>query len=209
MRTTVYQYDADNRQIAQAFDPDALNLVGTLAYDKAGNVVAKTDALGHVTTTTYDLGNRIVSITDPLGGVVRFGYDRMGNRTSITDALGNVTRFEYDLDNRATKVILPAVDVFTIRDGLQTGVHPTSETKYDAVGNIVQEIDASGFKSTAFFDGNRNRIAEINGDNVLRTFAYDANGLVTAASLYMDARRRGSARCGTCRRRPTARFAPS
>src|SRR5262249_33489598 len=105
VRTTVYQYDADNPQTAQIFHPNGANQTGALTYDKAGNVISKTDALGHVTAMTYDLANRMLSITDPLNAVTRFAYDRVGNRTSVTDPLGNVTLFEYDLNNRPTRVI--------------------------------------------------------------------------------------------------------
>ena len=66
-RVTRFGYDDDNRLVTQTFDPDGLNLVETLAYDKAGNVVRRTDANGNETTSTYDLANRLRSVTDALG----------------------------------------------------------------------------------------------------------------------------------------------
>ena len=52
----------------------ALNLVETLVYDKAGNVIQKTDAPGNVTTSAYDRENRLVrSPTDALGQAVNYG----------------------------------------------------------------------------------------------------------------------------------------
>ena len=40
-------------------------------------------------------------------------------------------------------------------------------------------------KTTTFYDGNNLKIAEINGNNVLRTFEYDAAGAQVSATLYM------------------------
>ena len=185
VRVTVYRYDAANRQISQTFDPDGLALTETLTYDKAGNVVRKTDARNNATTSTYDLNGQLLSATDALGNTTSFTYDRVGNQTSLTDARGNRSDFEYDKNNRLVRELLPAVDVFTIAGGLQVGVRPETITKYDKAGNVIQVIDAAGFKTTSYYDRNDNKVAEINGDNVLRRFEYDATGALTSATLYM------------------------
>src|SRR6185436_10598665 len=75
--------------------------------------------------------------------------------------------------------------VFTISGGLQAGVRPVNKSVYDAVGNLVQIIDANGNKITRWFDANHNLVAELNGENVLREFTVDATGARTSTTLYM------------------------
>src|SRR6266540_1667950 len=174
-RATNYQYDLNNRRIRETFDPAGLNIVLVTAYDKLANVVAKTDGNGHTTTYAYDLNNRVVAQTDPVGNIYRFGYDAVGNQVQVTDPRGNVTTFQYDRNNRQVKEIRPSVEVYTIDAGLRT-LAPTFTKQYDAVGNEVQAIDANGFITTRYFDGNNRMVAEMSGDNVLCEYSYNASG---------------------------------
>jgi len=185
VRTVVSTYDLDNRLIAQTTDPGGLALTERLAYDAGGHVIRKTDARGNVITASYDAAGRLVSVKDPLGNETRFAYDRVGNQAAVTDPRGHTTNLEYDKSDRLVKEIGPAVDVFTIDGGLVTGVRPMVETKYDAVGNVVQVKDENGFLTTYWYDGNRNTVAQVNGDDALRTYTHDATGAQLSASLYM------------------------
>ncbi len=184
VRATFYRYDLNNRRISETFDPNGLNIVLLTAYDKVANIVAKTDGNGHTTTFTYDLNNRQLTQADALGNTTRFAYDAAGNRIAVTDALGNTTRFTYDGNNRQIQAIQPQVEVFTIAGGLTT-LQPTVTKQYDAVGNEVQTVDANGFVTTRYFDGDNRLVAELNGDNVLREYAYNAAGDQVMETLYM------------------------
>lgn len=157
---------------------------------------------------TYDLNNRLEThskgnivmahpgeamdpiFTPAISGVlkrdtVRYGYDRVGNRTSVTDGQGYITNYEYDLNNRQKKEIKPLVQVYKADTDTTVFARPTVTSVYDDAGNLRQVIDANGNKTTSYYDGNRRMTAQINGDNVLTTFAFNAAGELTGKTLYM------------------------
>ena len=184
VRATFYQYDLNNRRITETFDPNGLNIVLRNAYDKLGNLVAKTDGNGHTTSFAFDLNNRTVSQTDALGNTATFRYDAVGNQVEVRDLRGFATVFEYDGNNRKVKEIRPPVEVFTIEGGPRT-LSPTVMTRYDAVGNVVQVTDPNGFVTTSYFDGNNRMVAEVSGDNVLCEYSYNASGEETSKTTHM------------------------
>ncbi|WP_218943453.1 hypothetical protein [Exilibacterium tricleocarpae] len=183
-RTTTFGYDLNNRQIAETFDPDGLNLRQFIEYDLAGNAIANTDANGRITRVEYDLNNRVVRQIDALGNTTSFAYDAVGNQTSLTDGNGNVADFVYDNNNRVVQEISPAVTVYTIDSGF-TSLRPTITRAYDAAGNEIQVIDAAGFVTTRYYDSNNRVLAEINGDNALREWTYNAAGEQVGETLYL------------------------
>ena len=199
-----YSYDADNRLITQTDDPTdstttrvELNLVQTFVYDLAGNVTSKTVG-GHTSTNTYDLANRVLTVTNAAGERTRYGYDNIGNVTAVTDARGNVTNFDYDLDNRVTAQRSPSVAIHVMAGSVSlppssatTGTgdqntRPTTTTRYDRVGNIVELVDANGFKTTRWYDADNRMAAELNGDLALREYSYDATGSLTSVTQHLD-----------------------
>ena len=184
VRTTRFEYDLDNRLTRQVFDPSGVNLIEQVGYDAASNVVRRVDANGNITTVAYDLGNRQTAITDALGGKISYGYDLVGNRTSVTDALNNRTDLKYDRNGLVIEELKPQVAVFTIAGGT-ANVRPRTTTSYDAAGNIIQIVDAAGNKTTRYYDGNDNLVAEINGDNALREYSYNATDDLVTATQYM------------------------
>lgn len=184
VRETRYAFDLNGRVVSETFDPDGLNYVQRSHYDGVGNVIQRTDARGVVSTFFYDAANRLASQIDALGQITSFSYDAAGNRTSITDARGYTTHYEFDANNRLIGERQPSVSIFTIANGTQT-MTPATQRVYDAVGNEVQTIDAAGFVTTRYFDNNNRLIAEINGDNVLTRWSYNAAGDEVTESLYM------------------------
>lgn len=184
VRTTNYEYDLNNRNTRQVFDPTGLNIVQLMAYDRLGNTVALTDGNGHTKTFGYDLNNRQVRETNALGQSTTYGYDRVGNRTAVTDGNGHTTNFVYDGNNRITQEIAPSVTLYTIGAGEQTR-RPTITHVYDAAGNEVQTIDAEGHRITHYFDGNQRLIAELDGEGALRRFTVNAAGDALTETLYM------------------------
>ena len=183
-RTSTYTYDANNREVGETFDPNGLDIVQSFAYDHLGNLVSKADGNGHTSTFTYDLNNRQTTQTDALGNTSTTTYDRVGNKIAVTDARGNTTNYVYDAANQLLQQIAPAVQTYTVAAGFTT-VRPTTTHVYDAVGNEVQTIDANGNVSTQYYDGDHRLIAQINADNALTTFSYDAAGDKTTQTLYM------------------------
>lgn len=184
VRRTEFEYDLNNRQIREIFDPAGLNFVQETVYDRLGNAIEQVDANGSRTRFEYDLNNRVVRKVDPLGSASVFAYDAVGNRISVTDARGFVTGFEYDANNRMVREILPEAQVYTVDGGLET-VRAVVQRSYDAAGNEVQTIDANGSITTCYFNSNDRLVAEINGGNVLREFAYNAAGDQVSETFYM------------------------
>lgn len=184
VRTTRFEYDLDNRLTRQIFDPAGLNLIEQIGYDAAGNVVRRVDANGNVTTSAYDLANQQTSVTNALGGVISYAYNLAGDQISVTDARGNRTDLNYDRNGLVIEELKPEVAVFTIAGGVQS-VRPKTTTQYNAAGNVVQIVDANGNKTTRWYDGNDNLIAELNGDNALREYAYNATDDIVTTTQYM------------------------
>ncbi|MFY0675645.1 MAG: RHS repeat protein, partial [Neptuniibacter sp.] len=184
IRETVYTYDLNNRVISEVFDPTGLNLVQTMSYDLAGNVIAQVDANDNLRRAEYDLNNRMVRQIDALGNDTLISYDAVGNQVAVTDANGNTTEWIYDDNNRAVEQIMPEVTVFTIDGGSET-IRPTIIRTFDAAGNETQVVDAAGFTTTRYFDSNNRLVAEINGDNVLKEWAFNSAGEQVSETLYM------------------------
>ncbi len=185
IHTTRYEYDLNNREVRQIFDPDGLNYVQESRYDAAGNLIAQVDARGGVSRFAYDLDNRQVAQTDPLGNRSRIGYNAVGDQASLSDANGHTTEYQYDHNGRVRFEIQPEVTLYTLEAGETTG-RPTLEHRYDAMGNEVQTVDATGALTTRYFDGNQRLTAELNGENVLRTFSYNSSGDPLSETLYME-----------------------
>lgn len=185
VRRTEYEYDLNNRMVNEVFDPEGLNIAQTIVYDLAGNAIEKTDGNGSTTRTEYDLNNRVTRQIDALGNDTLFSYDAVGNRTAITDTNGNTTNIVYDNNNRATQEIGPRVQVYSSETGTLEWSRPTVTRTYDAAGNEVQTIDAQGYVTTRYFDSNDRAVAEINSDNVLTQWSYNAAGEQVEESLFM------------------------
>ncbi|MET4025769.1 YD repeat-containing protein, partial [Marinobacter sp. MBR-99] len=185
VRRTEYEYDLNNRLVNEVFDRDGLNITQTIGYDLAGNAIEKTDGNGSTTKTEYDLNNRVTRQIDALGNDTRFGYDAVGNRTAITDANGNTTNIVYDNNNRATQEIGPRVQVYSSATGALEWTRPTVTRSYDGAGNEIQTTDAQGYVTTRYFDSNDRMVAEINSDNVLTQWSYNAAGEKVGESLFM------------------------
>lgn len=183
-RTTLYQYDLNNRKTSETFDSAGLNIVLGTRYDQLGNVVSKIDGNGHATTYRYDLNNRAVSETDAAGATKTRGYDRVGNVIRQTDARGNTTDFVYDGNNRLVTEQRPSVGLYSIGGGASSG-RPTITHAYDAAGNEVQTVDANGNIVTRYYDGNNRLSAELNGDQALHAYRYNAAGDQVSDTLYM------------------------
>lgn len=184
-RTTRFEYDLNNRNIGQTFDPNGLNLTQTIEYDRIGNIVRQTDPNGNVTSFVYDLNNRAIAETDATGNTRAAVFDAVGNVIREIDARGFSKDLEYDNNNRLVREILPQIAVYTI-DGGDRLERPTVVHVYDAVGNEVQTIDGNGFISTRYYDSHERVVAALSPDGFLREFEYNAAGDQLRETLYMD-----------------------
>lgn len=159
--TTIYAYDADDRQISII---DAAGDTTLTAYDAGGNVLTATEPNGNVTTNVYDALNRVIAAYDQVGTVSADAYDTDGNVTAAVDGRGDTTIYTYDSLNRQTAVT--------------DALGQTSTTVYDAIGNVITTIDRNGHTTGYTYDPLNRRIDVIDALSHTNITAYDADGNV-------------------------------
>lgn len=190
---TTYDYDLSNRQIRQTFDPTGLNIIQEITYDEMGNAISKTNANDVIEYSTYNRQSQITSNTNGEGNTYEFVMDQFGNQRFVDNPRafteaddGTFTaEFEYDRMGRVRFERQPEVEMYYFGQEDTINARPTTEHIYDEVGNEIQTIDANGHKTTRYFDANNQVIAEVNGDNVLTKWTYNAFGDKTSQTLYM------------------------
>ncbi|MBU7045882.1 MAG: hypothetical protein HXS54_05545, partial [Theionarchaea archaeon] len=160
--TSMYEYDSRGR-ITKTINPDS-TFRQTL-YNDTINTVTVLDENQHKTEYQYDWCGNLLWVkeyTDVMNYyLTQYTYSSSGQLTSLTDAKGNTTLYEYDSLFGATRIIYP---------------DSTTETYfYDAVGNMVQKINAGGV--TAFTYNGLNQLTSIQYPDMSTTlFEYDLNG---------------------------------
>jgi RHS repeat-associated protein len=184
---------------------DPLGNTSTNAYDSSGNLLSTTDPSGRTTSFTYDPAGNPLQLAVGDSGTT-FQYDSAGNVTRQKDAEGTVRTFTYDANgNQLTETLViatssgpstvvisneyDAVGRITRTSTAQDGVILSSSgTRYDAVGNRIEQIDALG-RLTKFIYDDRGLLTESilpddtpgdDTDNLRTRTEYDAAGRVTA-----------------------------
>ncbi|HWA90293.1 MAG TPA: tandem-95 repeat protein [Rhizomicrobium sp.] len=178
-------------------------------YDKRGNLIESDDAMGARTLLYYDDLNRKIAQVDALGTLTTWTYDAAGNVTAQTvygDAVSlpnnpggaspspvnannyRRTSFAYDADNRLRTTTVASVytgeyvgTTFTTKTADET----TTEIR-DADGNIVQQTDARGYSSFAYYDKLGRAIAQVDQSGYLTVYSLDANGNVLVETRYAN-----------------------
>lgn len=140
-------------------------------YDPVGNPKTTVDALGNRSEFHYDEQNQLVQKVFADGTTLSYGYDDNGRRVSFTDRAGRTTSYAYDALGRMTNTYYP-------RD--PGGPLPTMQTKLDAAGRVIAQVDELGNTTTFAYDADGRQIAETNALGYVTTSAYDANGNVVS-----------------------------
>lgn len=202
-----YTYDQVGHVLQQA---NAQGLTSVL-YDLAGNASysnlsgdGSTTADDRVTFTTYDLLGRAIeqdlpafeanSSSDTLNNIgipvttpiVRQTYDRWGNILTHADARGAVTSYTYDQNNKVLTTTLPATYLVN-EDGSTIVASMIHESRYDALGNLIQELDLigpySGVPTTSIlrirnhvYNAAGQLVRDLDALNYARNYIVDANG---------------------------------
>ncbi|MDZ4387947.1 MAG: hypothetical protein U0998_12290, partial [Moraxellaceae bacterium] len=120
----------------------------TQTYDRWGNVLSRTDQRGYVTTYTYDHENRVLTETLPQTNILR--ADGTSYRASL------IQERRYD----ALGKVLHEVDWVGPYTGMSSNTHLRTRTHaYNAVGELVRDIDALNMSRYYMVDANGNRVA--------------------------------------------------
>jgi RHS repeat-associated protein len=157
-RVTLTVYDVFG-QIQRVTNPDGTQV--STDYTHHGKPWKVVDEMGNLTTTEFDAAGRAVKTIAPavngVSATTRMEYDAAGNAIRVTDALGRVTESQYDERNRAVAAYAPPV-----WDALAgTFVRPSTQTSYDALGQVTSVTDPQGNVTTKHYDrAGRNWLVE-------------------------------------------------
>ncbi|QQP98177.1 putative Ig domain-containing protein [Lysobacter enzymogenes] len=204
VRKTVTAYDADGNTLSVT---DALNQTRRYAYDALSQLRGYTNANGHTWNYDYDLAGRRVAEFSPevaIGSADTAGVQSVRNGRIVTrtayDALGNVlsrienadtaqsrtTRYVYDNRGQQIRTIFPDAGRIDQSTGqlLATGVQPTLEVGYDALGRAVVQKDTRGYYSYKVYDGLGQLAYEVDQEGYVTGYAYDGFGQQTQLRRY-------------------------
>lgn len=146
---------------------DALGNYTEKTYDALGRVTSERNARGHVTSHTYDANGNVLTTTNPLGGVTTNTYDAADNLVSTKDPRGNTTTYVYDDLSRK------------IEERYAVGGQQRVRTfTYDAMGRLSRVTNEKGNSSDTRFDARGKVLQEINPLSETITYTYDENGNV-------------------------------
>jgi RHS repeat-associated protein len=196
---TKYFYDAEGNLertelpngVVETRTYDELNRLKLLTYERNGATLQSfdysLDPVGHRRVVTeqnerkveyeYDdlyrlTKETIFGISGAVERTVSYGYDAVGNRLTKTDSVEGVTTYTYDDNDRLLESELTknGVKVNSIEYGYDNNGNTRTQTKKDAVGNVVE---------TVIYRWNQeNRLVGVqnyNGDAI--SYAYDADGI--------------------------------
>ncbi|QWF18238.1 putative Ig domain-containing protein [Lysobacter capsici] len=199
VRTTTTTYDAMGRVLRVT---DALNQYEEYTYNPLSQVTALRNKNGHVWNYEYDAAGRRTAEISPdvwianvdAAGTQSYGVRRVVTRTEY-DALGNVTRrledadgarpriTRYEYDNRGNQIRTIFPDAGKIdpdsKQLVVSGIQPTIEITYDALGRAVAQKDVRGNYSYKIYD-NLGRLAyDVDQENYVTAYSYDGFGQQT------------------------------
>ncbi|MFK3649425.1 putative Ig domain-containing protein [Lysobacter enzymogenes] len=204
LRKTVTTYDGAGRALTIT---DALNQIQRYGYDNLGQLRSYTNANGHTWNYDYDLAGRRVAEFSPevaIGSADTAGGQSVRNGRIVTrtvfDALGNVlarienadtaqsrtTRYVYDNRGHQIRTIFPDAGRIDQSTGqlIATGIQPTLEVGYDALGRAVVQKDTRGYYSYKVYDGLGQLAFEIDQEGYVTGYAYDGFGQQTQLRRY-------------------------
>jgi RHS repeat-associated protein len=143
----------------------AHNLITTLHYDTAGNLLSQKSPTGAITSYTYDQGGRVTSVTAN-GATSAYYYNSAGQKIAVANPDNvlsgdgvtysyTVTRYAYDSTGNL---------IAQLTNCTTTGATPPSDTT--ATPNAIETCAGGGTKDAA--------------TNVLTSYSYDASGHLIA-----------------------------
>ncbi len=173
-----------------------LNVVTTMAYDGAGDLVSTTrpGATGPTTTTTArDPSGRATVIVADNGGLnlsTEYAFDSLGREVAVKDPRGTITRTFYDTAGRITRSVVnctstgttvPAAWASCTGLGSQDGTfNLTTSLEYDSAGQRAAVVAPNGRRTEYTYDAAGRPRTVI--DNAVSTTPGPLEDLVTTNS---------------------------
>lgn len=177
------------------------------SYDALGRLKSTANPLGGRTVYFYDFLGRKTAEVSPVGTLSTWTYDANGNMLSARvygDAVsvpsdtdpqpspvnaGNYRETTYSYDNINRLKTTSIGNVFAGSWNGSTGVTPATQTvtstlDYDAAGNVIKATDPSGNAVYAYFDRLGRKVAQVDAENYITTWTYDAEGNVKTEARY-------------------------
>jgi RHS repeat-associated protein len=150
------------------------------SYNDQGRISQVVDQAGRTTTYSYDpTGELLLSITEPQG-TTSYTYNQAKALTSVTFADGTQTFYEYDAQGRVIKQSLNGgAEAITFEYDSAGGVTATNSTGaktkllLNDLGQIGQLQDPLGRNLQFKYDANGNLIQQIAPGNISSNFTYD------------------------------------
>ncbi|WP_235537658.1 LysM peptidoglycan-binding domain-containing protein [Pelomonas sp. Root1217] len=199
-------YDRNGRLLKET---DAENyLEGSDALDAFGQRLSVKNKLGATVTYTYDRLGRLLTETLPVQAkdgtgalkdvVNEYQYDSRGNRIVSIEAKGlteqRTTQMAYDANDRLVRRIGMSYTA-TAADGSTSTVTPADAMRYDARGNLIEQVSHGqlqadgltvngGRRSVAWYDALNQKTLEISADRVASRASYDAAGNQIMQTVY-------------------------
>jgi YD repeat-containing protein len=187
---TSYVFDAAGRRVSQTVDNTSGAMTRSWTYDQRGLATSMTTPRGNASgavkadfTSTYvndEIGRLIKTVAPTVkaehdGGTpadvqptAMVGYGAFGQATSSKDALGNVSKSAFDKLGRTVEVSAPS---YTPPGG--SAVTPKTSFSYDAVGNLLQQVDERGNATKFAYDHLNQQVqADAPGHDERRTGAH-------------------------------------
>ncbi|MFI5714075.1 LamG-like jellyroll fold domain-containing protein, partial [Kribbella sp. NPDC051620] len=202
---TGYVFDAAGRRVSQTVDnTGGAQLTTSWTFDQRGLSTSMTTPRGNTAgavkadfTTTYsydELGRQVKTVAPKVkaeqnGGTPAdvqptafIGYGAFGLATSSKDALGNVVKSTFDKLGRPVEVSAPQ---YTPPGG--QAMTPKSTFEYDAVGNVLAQVDERG-NATRFTYDHLNQQVQIdapgktNADRAITKLTYTPMGDIASTT---------------------------
>ena len=183
IKTTVYEYDAFDRRVAERLDPNGINSLTAYLYDANDNVIKRTDAGGNVTRFVYDEANRLRYTIDALGSVTETSYDKVGRVLSSRSYFAGISLNASEITVLETLTGSAAVSTIAGKLVVNNAFDLRVSNTYDNDGRLTRQTDALGNYESYVYDAAGNRTSKTDKLGNIWSYGYDALGrLVTETS---------------------------
>ena len=194
--------DAVGRTTTRTLDPFGNLLSETISTFQAlpaGNPSSATNRYEYFTSGPAD--GLISKTIDPVGQEIRYIYDNYGRPTSTIFVDGSSRMIYDDLTGNPTKRIDADLNELEISYDLMNRIKTTSinvsidaityttETRYDAQGNVIRETDRNGNVTTFQFDTmdrTTKRIEGVGKIDAVTEYAYEYGAMTALAAVRYD-----------------------